>query len=248
MSKYQCIVIDDEPLAIQVIKSHIEKLDAFEIAATFRNPLEATDFLSKDKTDLLFLDIQMPGMKGTDFLRNMMNPPKTILTTAYREYALEGYELDVVDYLLKPISFERFFKSINKFLKYNGADKIQSIKEETFDSGKDYIYLNVNKKIYKILFSEIVCVESTKDYLTIHTIAEKIVVKHTLSAFLDILPENEFFRIHRSFVVALKHIKSFTAHSVNVGSLEIPVGKNYQPLFYKALNYSSFYSTGKLDL
>lgn len=240
MSKYQCIVIDDEPLAIEVIKTHIEKLNTFEIIATFRNALEATDILSKTKTDLLFLDIQMPGMKGTDFLRNMLNPPKTILTTAYREYALEGYELDVVDYLLKPISFERFFKAINKFLKNNCSENIQSFKDEPLNTDKDYIYLNVNKKIYKILFQQILYIESTKDYLTIHTITEKIVVKHTLSSLLDILPENDFMRIHRSFVVSLKHIRSFTSHSVNVGNLEIPVGKNYQAFLYKALNYSSF--------
>lgn len=238
MYKYQCVVIDDEPLALQVIRSHIEKLDSFEVAGTFRNALEATEMLSKKKIDLLFLDIQMPGMKGTDFLRSLLNPPRTILTTAYREYALEGYELDVVDYLLKPISFDRFYKAINKFLMNNANDKTQP--EEIETATKDYVYLNVNKKIYKILFPDIVFVESTKDYLTIHTASDKIVVKHTLSAMEEILPENDFMRIHRSFVVSLRHIKSFTAHSVNVGFMEVPIGKNYQASFFKAVNYPYF--------
>jgi DNA-binding LytR/AlgR family response regulator len=240
MNKYQCVIIDDEPLAQQVIRSHIEKLDSFEVSGTFRNALEATDILSKRKIDLLFLDIQMPGMKGTDFLRNMMNPPKTILTTAYREYALEGYELDVVDYLLKPVSFDRFFKAINKFLMNNAPERLASGSEETETAAKDFVYLNVNKKIHKIIFSEIVFVESTRDYLTIHTGNDKIVVKHTLSAMEEILPCNDFIRIHRSFLVSLRYIKSFTAHTVNLGFMEIPIGKNYQVSFFKAVKYPHF--------
>lgn len=240
MNKYKCIVIDDEPLAIEVIKSHIEKLDAFEIVATFKNALEATQTLSQEKIDLLFLDIQMPGIKGTDYLKNMLTPPKAILTTAYREYALEGYELDVIDYLLKPISFERFYRAINKFLVVMGGEKTTAAVDVPESPAQDFMYLNVNKKIYKIYFADIVYVESIRDYLTIHTSIEKLVVKHTLTALQEMLPAKDFFRIHRSFVVSLKHIKNFTANSVTLGNTEIPIGKSFQNEFFRALNFPHF--------
>lgn len=240
MNKYKCIVIDDEPLAIEVIKSHIEKLDAFEIVATFKNALEATQTLSREKVDLIFLDIQMPGIKGTDYLKNMLTPPKAILTTAYREYALEGFELDVIDYLLKPISFERFYRAINKFLVVMGGEKTTSTAEVPEIPVQDFMYLNVNKKIYKIYFADIIYVESIRDYLTIHTSTEKLVVKHTLTALQEMLPARDFFRIHRSFVVSLKHIKNFTANSVTLGNIEIPIGKSFQNDFFRALNFPHF--------
>lgn len=241
MNKFKCIAIDDEPLAIEVIKSHIEKLDVFNIVGTFKNAMEATQTLSKEKIDLIFLDIQMPGMKGTDFLKNMLTPPKAILTTAYREYALEGYELDVIDYLLKPISFERFYRAINKFLVVMGGEKTAFPTEGMPEVPvQDFMYLNVNKKIYKIYFADIIYVESIRDYLTIHTSTEKLVVKHTLTALQEMLPAKEFFRIHRSFVVSLKHIKNFTANSVTLGITEIPIGKSFQNDFFRALNFPHF--------
>lgn len=236
MDKFKCIVIDDEPLALRVIQSHAEKLDSLTIVGSFHNPVEATSFLLNEKTDLMFLDIQMPGMKGTDFLRNLKNPPKTILTTAFREYALESYELDVIDYLLKPISFERFYKAVNKFLaltRINSQSELASVTS----SVKEYLFLNINKKIYKIYFNEILYIESLRDYITIHTITGKIVVKHTLAAIQEKLPENEFIRVHRSFLIAVSHIRSFNAQSVFLGNTEIPVGKNFQADLFRAIRY-----------
>jgi DNA-binding LytR/AlgR family response regulator len=236
MTKYNCIVIDDEPLAIRVIQSHAEKLDSLTIVGSFHNPVEATSFLMNEKTDLMFLDIQMPGMKGTDFLRNLKNPPKTILTTAFREYALESYDLDVIDYLLKPISFERFYKAVNKFLALSQSiNNPATVSDKS--SGKEYIFLNINKKIYKIFFNEILYIESLRDYITLHTITGKIVVKHTLAAIQENLPESEFIRVHRSFLIAVSHIRRFNSQSVFLGNTEIPVGKNFQSDLFRALKY-----------
>ncbi len=231
--KYKCIIIDDEPLAIEVIKTHIDKLGIFRIVAECSNANESLQYLTSDKIDLMFLDIQMPGLKGTDFLKTLVNPPKTILTTAYRDYALEGYELNALDYLLKPISYDRFVKAINKFL------SLESVNSGEPDKAK-YIYLNVNKKVHKILIHEIVYVESIKDYLTVHTLSGDIVAKHTISAFELMLPENEFMRIHRSYIVSIGKIKGFNAHNIDIGGKELPIGPNYQAQVFEKLKYPHF--------
>src|SRR5512133_1028385 len=197
--KYKCIIIDDEPLAIEVIKTHLQKLGIFEVAAEFSSAIEAFETLSREKIDLLFLDIQMPGIKGTDFLRTLVNPPKVILTTAYREYAFEGYELNVIDYLLKPISYERFLKASDKFLK--STEAAATFPENNHD--KRFIYLNINKKVYKILIHEIVFVESIKDYLTIHTLNGNITAKHTISSFETLLPPGALLPTHRPLLPSL---------------------------------------------
>lgn len=227
--KYKCIVVDDEPLAIEVIKNHIENIGVLQVEAECSNAIEAFQFLKSKKIDLMFLDIQMPGMKGTDFLRNLVEPPKVILTTAYRDYAYEGYELNVVDYLLKPVSYDRFVRAIDKFLNVAG---------KTGKSGEDkFIYLNINKKIHRILIEEIIYVESTKDYITIHTTTGEIVAKHTITAFESLLPPEEFVRVHRSFIVSLGKIKGFNAHSVDIGGKELPIGQIYQSGVFEKLRY-----------
>ena len=201
--QYRCIIVDDEPLAIEVIKTHADNIGIFKIMGECNNAIEAFQILTSEKIDLMFLDIQMPGIKGTDFLKNLVNPPKVILTTAYRDYAYEGYELNVVDYLLKPIPYDRFIRAVDKFL------QIESRK--TGDSANEkFIYLNINKKVHKILIDEIVYVESIKDYLSIHTLSGDLVAKHTISAFELLLPENEFVRIHRSFIVSIGKIQRFS--------------------------------------
>lgn len=228
--KYNCIIVDDEPLAIEVIKSHAGNIGFFNVVAECSNAAEAFQALKSNKVELMFLDIQMPGMKGTDFLRNLVSPPRVILTTAYRDYAYEGYELNVVDYLLKPVSYDRFVRAVDKFLNY------ESVKAEKPGEEK-FIYLNINKKIHKIYISEIVYVESIKDYLTIHTITGEIVAKHTITAFEGLLPAEEFVRIHRSFIVALKKIKGFNAHCVDIGGKELPIGQIYQAGVFEKLKY-----------
>lgn len=231
--KYNCIIVDDEPLAIEVIKTHVVTLGIFNIAGECSNTVEAFQILSSAKIDLMFLDIQMPGMKGTDFLKSLVNPPKVILTTAYRDYALEGFELNVVDYLLKPIPYDRFLRAVDKF--------INSESRKTDDSGKDkFIYLNINKKVNKIAVSEIVYVESIKDYLSIHTLSGDIVAKHTISAFELLLPENEFVRIHRSYIVSIEKINKFNSQTIEIGKKELPIGPNYQSRVFEKLNYPNF--------
>jgi len=231
--RHKCVIIDDEPLAIDVIKTHIDKLGLFEVTAAFGSAIEAFPTLSKEKVDLLFLDIQMPGIKGTDFLRTLVNPPRVILTTAYREYAFEGYELNVVDYLLKPISYERFMKAADKFLKSmeSAGVSAQNVQDEKF------IYLNINKKVHRILMDEIIYVESIRDYLTIHTTTGDITAKHTISSFELLLPPDDFIRIHRSFIVSMKKIKGFNAHNIDIGRKELPIGPNYQVKVFEQLKY-----------
>jgi DNA-binding LytR/AlgR family response regulator len=228
--KYRCIIVDHEPLAIEVIRAHAGTMGIFDIVAGCSNATEAFRFLSEGNIDLMFLDIQMPGMRGTDFLRSMANPPAVILTTAYRDYAFEAYELNVIDYLLKPISFERFLKAIDKFT-------VSVPLKAGIRDDKRYIYLNINKKVHKILTDEIDFIESIKDYITIHTASGDIVAKHTLSSFEELLPDDEFVRIHRSFIVSIGKIKSFNSHSLEIGKKELPIGQNYQEALFKKLKY-----------
>jgi len=228
--QYRCIIVDDEPLAIEVIKTHADNIGIFKIMGECNNAIEAFQILTSEKIDLMFLDIQMPGIKGTDFLKNLVNPPKVILTTAYRDYAYEGYELNVVDYLLKPIPYDRFIRAVDKFL--------QMESRKTGDSANEkFIYLNINKKVHKILIDEIVYVESVKDYLSIHTLSGDLVAKHTISAFEHLLPENEFVRIHRSFIVSIGKINRFNAQSIEIGKKELPIGPNYQASVFEKLKY-----------
>ena len=231
--QYKCIIVDDEPLAIEVIKTHIESLGTFKVVAGCSNAIEALQVLKAETIDLMFLDIQMPGIKGTDFLKILTNPPKTILTTAYREYALDGYELNVIDYLLKPIPYERFIKAIDKFLSFESRKSSDSEQEK-------FIYLNINKKVHKILIEEIIYVESIKDYITIHTKSGDIVAKHTISAFELLLPGNEFVRIHRSFIVSIGKIKGFNSQNIEIGRHELPIGPNYQAHLFEKLKYPHF--------
>jgi two-component system, LytTR family, response regulator len=236
--KIKCILVDDEPLAIEVLKAHIEKIGFLEITGCCQNALEAFELLNKKKADLMFLDIQMPGMKGTDFLRNLKNPPRVIITTAYREYALEGYDLDVVDYLVKPISFERLFKAVNKFLSPSTEPGVITLRENG-EPSNPFIYIRINKKVHKIMINDIIYADSIKDYVTIHTAERKITAKHTLTAFEEILPDKEFLRIHRSYVVNIKKITGFTANTIDMPGIELPIGRNYKQQVFNALNYTS---------
>lgn len=223
----QCIIIDDEPLAIAVIKSHVDQIPDLDLIATFQNPIEAFEIL-KDKTiNLIFLDIEMPLLTGIDFAKELQGTPKIIFTTAYRNYAIESYELDVIDYLLKPISFTRFFKAINKYRSLTAT--ISPIVETPIQQKliHDHIYVNANKKYIKVLFEDILFVESVKDYIRIHTTSERVVTKDKLSDFEVKLP-NTFLRIHRSYIVNTTKITAFTAVDVEIGTQEIPIGASYK--------------------
>lgn len=221
-----CIIIDDEPLAIQIIESHIAQVPDLECIASFQNPVEAMELLKTQKVDLMFSDIEMPLVTGIEFVKSLQNSPKVIFTTAYRNYAIESYELDVVDYLLKPIPFARFFKAVNR---YRNVVALAVVSKPTVEETivNDHIYVNANKKYVKILFTDILYIESIKDYVRIHTTSDRVVTKDTLSNFEKKLP-TQFLRVHRSYMVNIQMITAFTAVDVELGTIEIPIGASYK--------------------
>lgn len=227
--KTKCLIVDDEPLAIQLLKAHVEQVSLLELTDTCDNALDAFEVLKTRPVDLLFLDIQMPMLTGVEFLKSLPNPPKVIFTTAYRDYAMEGYELNIVDYLLKPITFERFFKAINKYLELtrNTAPLPQPSGLAVPKQDEPHIYINVNKKHHKVLFGDILYVESLKDYLKLHLKEGSLVTKEKISEFMEKLPEG-FLRVHRSYIVNQRHITAFTATDIEIGRMEIPIGGNYK--------------------
>ena len=234
--KTRCLIVDDEPLAIQLLEAHIAQVSMLEVVGTANNALEALEALKTVQIDLVFLDIQMPMLTGVEFLKSLAQPPKVIFTTAYREYAMEGYELNIVDYLLKPITFERFFKAINKYLDSRtptpsqAVETPQAIKEA--DSG--HLFINVNKKHIKVAFQDILYIESLKDYIKIHLPGQSLMTKEKISEFNQSLPDH-FLRVHRSFIVNAKKVTAFTAQDVEIGDIEIPIGVSYKQAVLEGL-------------
>lgn len=220
---YKCLIIDDEDIARELIELNLSKLDNFTIVASCSSAIEAHRVLKENEIDLIFLDIEMPVLKGTDFVRNLTQKPSVIFTTAYRDYAVEGFNLNAVDYLLKPITFERFFQAIEKFLTL----KTTSYKKEKSVSEKSFIYLKYNRKNFKIIFDDIIYIESLKDYVKIHLENKIIEVKHGLTA-LEKKLDNRFIRIHRSYLVNKEKVTAFTKKDIEIGNIEIPIGENYK--------------------
>ncbi|MCY1723364.1 response regulator transcription factor [Prolixibacteraceae bacterium Z1-6] len=228
--KTKCLIIDDEPLARDLMRSHIEKLENFEICAECGDAMKALQELHKHKIDLMFMDIQMPQITGVEFLKTLKNPPKVIITTAYREYALDGFELDVVDYLLKPITFERFLKSINKYYQAS-QDEVVNVQPAAVSNGTSeeaFIYVKENKKVVKVHLNEILYVEGLSEYVQIYTSEKKIITKTSMTNMADKLPDNNFIRIHKSFIVSLSKIEAFTSNSIEVPGKELPIGRSYK--------------------
>lgn len=220
--KYKCIIVDDEPLARELIAAHLVNFESFELIDSFENALKAYTFLETNTVDLIFLDIEMPLLKGNDFLKKLKNPPKVIFTTAYREYAIEGYELNVIDYLLKPITFDRFFVSIEKF------KQLQTPQKEIKPINENHIFVTSGSKNIKIVFDEILYIESLKDYITIHLENGKSHhIKQNISVFEKLLDSN-FIRIHRSFIIQTKKLTAYSKNEVEVNSVEIPIGNSYK--------------------
>ncbi|APD06941.1 putative response regulatory protein [Flavobacteriaceae bacterium UJ101] len=231
----KCMLVDDEPPAIDLLKSHLRLLNDLEVVAACHSAVEAFEVLKKQPVDLLFLDIQMPVLTGLDFLKTLQDPPKVILTTAYRDYAIEGYDLDVVDYLLKPISFERFFKAVERYY--------QRVETPVFSpptgTGKGFMYVNINKKNHKVLFDSILYIESLKDYVRIHTKEKSLVVKSNIGAIAEHLPQHLFLRTHRSYIIALNKITAYTAVDIEIGTIEIPIGTSYKEKVFQTLKTQS---------
>lgn len=236
--KTKCLIVDDEPLALEVIKSHIQKIDSLEVVGMCTDAIEAFDFLKNNKVDLMFLDIHMPEMKGTELIKTLQNPPMVVFTTAHRKYAIESYELNVLDYLLKPISFERFLQAVEKFNQQNV--KIDEITFHKNGKGGEYIYLREKNVIHKIPVSEIIYVESFGDYLKLHTNNREINSRCTISSIEKALSEKDFIRIHRSFLVAVNRITSFSPVMINIGEQEFPIGTSYRTKTFEKLDYNSF--------
>lgn len=237
-SKATCLIVDDEPLAIEVLKAHLNKLDSIDIAGTAGDALEAFNFLNEHRIDLMFLDIHMPEMKGTELIKTLKNPPAVILTTAHRQYALEGYDLNVVDYLMKPISFERFMQAVQKFFAVFSHDTEVSLHNK--GTNDKFLYLREKNLIHKIPLTEIIYAESMGDNLSIYTDGRVITSRCTISSVEKLLSENGFLRIHRSYIVSVKRITSFSPVSVFIAKKEFPIGTNYRNSVYDQLDYPGF--------
>lgn len=226
---YRCLIIDDEPIAIRVIRNHLSAFADFEVVAECNNALEAMPILLKEKIDLMFCDIQMPQITGVDFVRSLTHPPKVIFTTAYRDYAVDAFELNVVDYLLKPISFERFTKAVNHFLEQQPINSSSS-QVETTAQNRDYLFLKADKKHYKINLTDILYFESLGDYVIAYTSTQKIVTKERISHLSKSLDPTRFIQIHRSFIVSIEKIDTVGPGFIEIQAKKLPVGRNYKPL------------------
>jgi two-component system, LytTR family, response regulator len=250
MEKIRCLALDDEPLALDILANYIQKIPSLTLVATCTEPLEALSLIQQGKVDLLFLDIQMPTLTGIQFLRVMNGKCKTILTTAYSEFALEGYEYDVIDYLLKPISFERFLKSINKTteqlavnsnqLAVNTLPDVELLQSSdnqivVTNSQLDFIFVKTEYKIQKVNLSDILYIEGLKDYVSIFTTTERILSLQTMKKMEESLPSNRFVRVHKSYIISLEKIESIERQRITIGKNIIPVGDSFQKDFMKII-------------
>jgi len=231
--KTKCLIIDDEPLAIEAIEMHISKLESLRLLASCTDAIQAFDVLRSQAIDLIFLDIQMPEMTGLEFLKSLKNPPKVIFTTAYREYAIEAFDLDVIDYLLKPISFDRFIQAVNKYYDSCSQDVIMPKSPETHS--ENFFYVKADKKNVKINFEEIKYIESIKDYVKLVCNDRTIISKMMISQLITQLPEELFLRIHRSYIIYVPNVEAFSSISVEIKGHEIPIGRNFKNETLKTL-------------
>ncbi|GAB3879476.1 LytTR family DNA-binding domain-containing protein [Hymenobacter segetis] len=231
--KLRCLLVDDEPPALEVLAAYVREVAHLELVATCDNALQAFGILQQQSIDLMFLDIKMPKILGTDFLRSLRHPPQVIFTTAYREYAYEGFELDAVDYLLKPVSLERFLKAVAKA---SSTDAPASAEPVHAANPEAFLYFRIDRKMVKVVLRDILYVEGLKDYVRIHTAAgPPLVVKQTINGLEEKLSESNFLRIHRSFIVALDKIRTYNARHVEVAHQELPIGRLFRPRVEEAL-------------
>lgn len=230
----RCLIVEDEPLARDIISRYVQQTPTLQLAGECANALQAFTFLQQQPVDLLFLDIRMPQLNGNDFLKALQNPPKVIFTTAYSEYALESYELNAVDYLMKPVTFERFLKAVSKAGESAGSRNDQRPVAPVKQT-ESFVYFRADRKMIKVLLQDILYVESMKDYVKIVTRQETVISRQSISSVEAMLPANEFARTHRSFIVSLKNIKSFTPELIEIAATEIPIGKIYRNSVLKVL-------------
>lgn len=229
--KLNCVIIEDEPLARNLMVEYVKKVPTLNLIKAFSNPLEALEALHSLQVDVLFLDVQMPEITGISLLKVMKRRPLVVLTTAYSEYALEGYELDVVDYLLKPITFERFLKAVDKITQRLETEPKVVTSEPQAASSPPFVFVKDGTKLVKVKLDEILYVEGLKDYVTIHTPTQKIVTLQRMKALEEQLPSDKFIRIHNSYIVALHAIDVIHKNEVQVGAVSLPIGDTYRKAF-----------------
>ncbi|MEI6577360.1 MAG: LytTR family DNA-binding domain-containing protein [Bacteroidota bacterium] len=234
----KCIAVDDEPLALDIIEDYISKVPFLELMKTFTNAMECLDYLKNNTVDLLFLDIQMEELSGIQLLKVLKQKPDVIFTTAYDNFAIEGYELDVADYLLKPISFERFVRAADKVYDKVCSRLVRPISSEESGHGHkgDYFFVKTEFRLQRVNFDDILYVEGMGDYLRIHCKHEKIMTLQNFRNMENMLPEQAFLRVHRSFIVALDKIESIERNRIKIMNELIPIGENYKTSFFSVLN------------
>jgi DNA-binding LytR/AlgR family response regulator len=228
--KIRCMIIDDEPLAVRLVSSYCAQVPELEVVATCGSAIDAFAILRKERIDLLFLDIKMPRLLGTDFLRSLSDPPKVILITAYREYALDGYELDIVDYLLKPVSFIRFMRAVEKAGRQLSnewsSDGSQGVSSQ---AKQPFVYFRIDKEMVKVLLDDILFIESRKEYVMLYLEGNRnLLVKQSISTLEKLLSPHRFLRVHRSYVVTMDKVQSYSATHIRVGEHQIPIGRLYK--------------------
>ena len=229
--KYKVLIVDDEPLAINVIKRYLESFEDFELAATAQNAVDAFSIISKEQIDVLFLDINMPTMSGLDLIRNLKDPPLVVITTAFREYAVESFDLEATDYLVKPISIERFMSSIARIEKRLSPKtnplKVSGTSNSTAQE-KDHVFLKIDKRMVKVRSDDIIYIESLKDYVCVKTKTEKLINHNNLVSIAEHLPPDQFVRIHRSYIINLHKVNAIEGNCVEIDGKLLPIGRNYQ--------------------
>jgi DNA-binding LytR/AlgR family response regulator len=224
----RCLIIDDEPLGIKLIRTHLEKLETFEIAGECNSALKAVEYLKSEKIDLIFLDINMPEITGINFLKSLTDPPFVIITTAYREYAVEGYDLDVVDFLLKPISFERFLKAINRYCNRTRTSLVRDGNSSGETDEKKYIYIQDGKKVFRLIYDDIIYFEGYGEYVKVITTNRNYLVRDSLAEFEHKLSSDFFLRIHKSYLLNIRKILGFTTSQIMIKNSELPIGRVYR--------------------
>jgi DNA-binding LytR/AlgR family response regulator len=239
--KIKCLVIDDEPPARDILKKYIAGVELLQLAGECSNAVETLSFLQNNSVDLLFLDIKMPHILGTSFLRTLKNPPKVIFTTAFRKYAVEGFDLNAVDFLLKPISFERFLQAVNKVMQMDipVSANTNPLNESLSEQSHPFLYFRADRKMVKVFLEDILFIESLKDYIKVVTTHKVIISKQSISSLEEMLPKDAFVRVHRSYIIAITKIDSYNTDTIEIGKKEIPIGRLFRHDVNRILNISS---------
>lgn len=224
----KAIAIDDEPLALEILSRHCKKIPAVELVKTFQNPMLGVSYLQDKHIDLMFVDIQMPDLNGLQLLKSLSDPPQVIFTTAYSDYAVDSYELNAVDYVLKPISFERLLKAVNKALEIRKGQIALLEKEEGGEEKKDFLFVKSDTRFFKIFYRDILFVEGMRDYVAIHTAQQRVLTLTSMTNMVKRLPSDMFMRIHKSYIIGLQHISLIQQNRVTINEKEIPISNSYK--------------------